>query len=333
MFFFQKSIKKYYDLREVLGSGSFATVKLGVHKKTGERFAVKQIDKSAIKDSEDSLQNEIDILKQINHPNIIALKEIFDSKSKLYLVMELVSGGELFDRIVEKGSYTEKDASVLIRKVIDAIHYLHGKGIVHRDLKPENLLYSLEDGGDTEIKIADFGLAKIAGDASPMMSTTCGTPGYVAPEVLKNEGYDKAVDLWSVGVILYILLCGFPPFYEESTPLLFEQIMKGHFEFPDPYWTNISASAKDLVSKLIVVDPKKRLTAEEAMKHPWITGESASDVRLDVGDTMKKWNARRKFKRGVLGVIATNRLGLLTLGARKASEASGSGDAEKQPSE
>jgi len=317
MFFFEKSIKKYYDLKETIGSGSFATVKLGIHKKTGERFAVKVIDKSAIKDSEDTLRNEIDILKSIEHPNIIALKEIFDSKSKLYLVMELVSGGELFDRIVEKGSYTEKDASILIKKVVDAVSYLHGKGIVHRDLKPENLLYNDADG--REIKIADFGLAKIAGDSSPMMSTTCGTPGYVAPEVLKNEGYDKSVDLWSVGVILYILLCGFPPFYEESTPALFEQIMKGHFDFPDPYWTNISASAKDLVRNLICVDVKKRYIAEQCLVHPWITGETATTVMLDVGDTMKKWNAKRKFKRGVLGVIASNRLSMLTMGARRES--------------
>lgn len=228
--------------------------------------AVKCIDKKALKGKEDSLENEIKVLRKLNHSNIVQLRETFEDKHKVFLVMELVTGGELFDRIVEKGSYTEKDASALIRQILEAVDYMHSQGVVHRDLKPENLLYYNSDP-ESKIMISDFGLSKM--EDSGIMATACGTPGYVAPEVLSQKPYGKAVDVWSIGVIAYILLCGYPPFYDENDANLFAQILKGEFEFDSPYWDDISDSAKDFISRLICVDPEKRYSCKEALAHPW----------------------------------------------------------------
>jgi len=185
-------------------------------------------------------------------------------------VTELVTGGELFDKIVEQGSYSERDAAVLVSKMVSAIQYLHSRGIVHRDLKPENLLLK-SPNSLTEIKIADFGLSKIIGpDNMVRMLTACGTPSYVAPEVLLSTGYDKEVDLWSIGVITYILLCGFPPFYDECLSNLFEDIMHARYEYPEEYWSHISDEAKDFVSRLLLVNPHQRMTATQALQHPWL---------------------------------------------------------------
>jgi len=262
-------LTKKYDLQQELGRGAFSVVRLGVNKKTKERVAIKIIDRNDVgRDYEKNLKMEMDILKRVNHPNIISLHEMLEAENKLYFIMELVTGGELFDRIVEKGSYSEEDAKILVKKIVSAIDYLHKQNIAHRDLKPENLLVkSVED--DTEVKIADFGLSKII-DKDKMMQTACGTPGYVAPEVLNAEGYDKEVDMWSVGVITYILLCGFPPFYSDSVPEVFEQIMKAEYDYPEEYWDEISAEAKDFIDHLLVVDVSKRLTAEQAQDHPWL---------------------------------------------------------------
>ncbi|NXO51930.1 KCC1A kinase, partial [Aramus guarauna] len=189
--------------------------------------------------------------RRIKHPNIVALDDIYESGTHLYLIMQLVSGGELFDRIVEKGFYTERDASALIRQILDAVKYLHDMGIVHRDLKPENLLYySLDE--DSKIMISDFGLSKIEGCGS-VMSTACGTPGYVAPEVLAQKPYSKAVDCWSIGGCPKPAspsppptprLCGYPPFYDENDAKLFEQILRAEYEFDSPYWDDISDSGE-----------------------------------------------------------------------------------------
>jgi len=191
--------------------------------------------------------------------------------------MELLSGGELFDAIVEKGQYSEHDAAVATKAIAEAIRYLHGIGVVHRDLKPENLIYDSTVQSKRKLKITDFGLAKHRKDGA-RMATACGTPGYVAPEVLKAGGtgtgmskYGPEVDLWSLGVIVYILLCGFPPFYHENTSELYKQIRAGHFEFIDPYWTDISQAAKDLIKGLLTVDPKKRLTPDQVLQHPWVS--------------------------------------------------------------
>jgi len=237
------------------------------------------------------LATEMEILKQVDHPNIIRLKEIIDTKNCLFIVTELVTGGELFDKIVELGQYTEHSAAALVSKMVSAISYLHDKNIVHRDLKPENLL--LKDQSDIcEVKIADFGLSKIVGNTI-MMQTACGTPGYVAPEVLNATGYDKEVDMWSIGVITYILLCGFPPFYNENLPELFEQIMSADYDFPIDYWKDISETAKDFIRKLLVVDPKQRLTGKTALQHPWLTGSAPNSI-LSVKKELKDLVTTRK---------------------------------------
>mmetsp|Transcript_4013 Transcript_4013/g.7750 ORF Transcript_4013/g.7750 Transcript_4013/m.7750 type:complete len:463 (-) Transcript_4013:266-1654(-) len=311
----KKDVKTKYDLKGTLGEGSFAVVKKGVNKITGEEFAIKVIDKKSLgsdSSSESDMENEIDILCKINHRNIVQLFEIYETPSYLYLVMELVTGGELFDSVVEKGFYSEKDAAEVMRDVVLAIQYLHSKNVVHRDLKPENLLYSTNDEATRIIKVADFGLAKVfdtSGTPDMTMVTTCGTPGYVAPEVLKGGGYGKAVDLWSVGVILYILLCGFPPFYNENTSMLFEQIMEGDFDFPSPYWDDISDSAKSLVKGLLTVDAKKRLTCEECLEHPWLKGLTANAAPIkDLADNIKKFNAKKKLRQGIKAIMAANRI-------------------------
>ncbi|CDQ75262.1 unnamed protein product [Oncorhynchus mykiss] len=210
--------------------------------------------------------------------------------------MQLVSGGELFDRIVEKGFYTEKDASTLIRQVLDAVDYLHKLGIVHRDLKPENLLY-FNPQDESKIMISDFGLSKMEGSGD-VMSTACGTPGYVAPEVLAQKPYSKAVDCWSIGVIAYILLCGYPPFYDENDSKLFEQILKADYEFDAPYWDDISDSAKDFIGSLMEKDPAKRFTCDQALRHPWIAGDTAlcKNIHESVSRQIRKNFAKSKWR-------------------------------------
>ena len=262
-----------YELSKELGSGHFAKVKLATRQSDGKKVAIKIIKKpsgSKVK----LLQTEVDILKKVKHPSCVECYDVFDSDDKLYLVMELCEGGELFDRIVDKGHFTEADAQRTCVKLFDAINYLHSIGIAHRDLKPENLLMTSKNA-DAEIKITDFGLGKFFDAQSEVMKTPCGTPGYIAPEVLHMKGYGRECDVWSFGVIVYILLCGFPPFYADSDALLFEKIKKGEYEFLRPYWDPISEDAKDLIRKMLIVDPKKRITCAEAMQHKWLKAETA----------------------------------------------------------
>jgi serine/threonine protein kinase len=316
MGFFKKSaLKQKYEVdKEALGSGNFAVVKKCWEKgkkATGPYHAVKIIDKAKVEDMGD-IEREIEIMGLVDHDNVIKLIEIFDEPSKMNLVMELVTGGELFDRIVALGNYTEKDAAKVMGTLCGALDYLHEKGIVHRDLKPENILLASKDD-DAPIKVADFGLARMV-SGKDMMKTACGTPGYVAPEVLQNKGYSSgAVDLWSAGVILYILLCGFPPFYEEELPALFDQILKGRYDFPSPWWDNISGEAKDLVRRMLTVDPKKRATAKDVLAHPWIRGQ-APDTAIDT-ENLKKHNAARKLKKAAAKLMALNRLAKLAAAA------------------
>lgn len=305
----KEEIKKYYDIKDQLGTGSFAVVKRAIRKSDQKEFAVKVIKKQKLTPEELAVvHDEVEIMHKINHPHCVKLFEIFETTKRLYMVMELLTGGELFDRIVSKGSFSEKEASEVIRDVTDAISYLHKEGIVHRDLKPENLLYLTKESS-SPIKITDFGLAKFRAKDSIEMHTACGTPGYVAPEVLRQENYTKAVDLWSLGVILYILLCGFPPFYHPKTSELYRLIKKGEYDFPAPYWTDVSDSAKDLITKLLQVDPKKRLTAEEVLKHPWVQGSTAKKEAFPSSHTLrlKLLQARRKLKRTVRSIMAINK--------------------------
>uniref|UniRef100_A0A9J7YW64 Calcium/calmodulin-dependent protein kinase 1Db n=1 Tax=Cyprinus carpio carpio TaxID=630221 RepID=A0A9J7YW64_CYPCA len=296
--------------------GAFSEVVLAQEKATGEMYAVKCIPKKALRGKESGIENEIAVLRKIKHENIVALEDIYESPTHLYLIMQLVSGGELFDRIVERGFYTEQDASALIKQVVDAVNYLHSLGIVHRDLKPENLLY-YNPHEESKIMISDFGLSKMEGAANDIMSTACGTPGYVAPEVLAQKPYSKAVDCWSIGVIAYILLCGYPPFYDENDSKLFEQILRAEYEFDSPYWDDISDSAKDFIRNLMQKDPEKRLTCEEALRHPWIAGDTAlrKNIHESVSRQMKKNFAKAKWRQAFNATAVIRHMRRLQLGS------------------
>jgi len=264
-----EKLEDKYEIGKELGRGGFSIVKKGKNKKTGDEVAIKCINKKNLKKDElQLLTREINIMQKLRHKSIIQLIDIFETPSELFLVLELVAGGELFDQIVERGSYSENDAASLIRQVLEGIDYMHKHGVVHRDLKPENLLCAAAN----VIKIADFGLSKDV--ESGNLQTSCGTPSYVAPEVLLGGQYDNEVDIWSIGVITYVLLCGFTPFYGDNQRQLFERILHAKFDFPSPEWDDVSATAKDFVSKLLVVNPAERLSAEQAQQHPWLVEQA-----------------------------------------------------------
>ncbi|VTJ70241.1 Hypothetical predicted protein [Marmota monax] len=273
-------VEKHYETGRVIGDGNFAVVKECRHRETRQAYAMKIIDKSKLKGKEDIVDSEILIIQSLSHPNIVKLHEVYETETEIYLIMEYVQGGDLFDAIIESVKFPEPDAALMIMDLCKALVHLHDKNIVHRDLKPENLLVQRNEDKSTTLKLADFGLAKHV--VRPIF-TVCGTPTYVAPEILSEKGYGLEVDMWAAGVILYILLCGFPPFRspERDQDELFNIIQLGHFEFLAPYWDNISDAAKDLVSRLLVVDPKKRYTAHQVLQHPWIeTVGKTSTVNL-----------------------------------------------------
>lgn len=257
-----------YEFGEQLGTGAFSEVKVGIEKATGNKFAIKIIDKAKCKGKEGMIETEVNILKKVRHENIVQLYEMYEIENKIYLVMEIVTGGELFDEIVSRGKYTEVDTAKIVHRILLATDYLHSLGIAHRDLKPENLLLS-DKTKNAKIMISDFGLSKIFND-DEVMKTACGTPGYVAPEVLKRQGYGREVDMWSLGVITYILLCGYPPFYDQNNVQLFKQIMAGSYEFDKPWWDKISETAKDFIRHLLVLNVQNRYTTKNALMHPFI---------------------------------------------------------------
>ncbi|CAI5788177.1 serine/threonine-protein kinase DCLK3 [Podarcis lilfordi] len=262
-------VEKSYEIGRTIGDGNFAVVMECHHRNTNQNYAMKIIDKSKLKGKEDMLENEILIIKSLSHPNIVSLIEVFETDAEIYLILEYVPGGDLFDAIIESVKFTERDAALMITDLCEALVYIHGKNIVHRDLKPENLLVQRNPDKTTTLKLADFGLAK---QVTKPIFTVCGTPTYVAPEILAETGYGLEVDMWATGIILYILLCGFPPFrsHERDQEELFRIIQLGHYEFLSPYWDNISAAAKDLISRLLVIDPQKRYTAQQVLQHLWI---------------------------------------------------------------
>jgi len=280
-----------YKIGKELGKGGFSTVYQCTSNENGQDFAVKVIDKEALKEDIALLQREVKIMKRVNHNNILKLHEIYEDETTVFIVMELVKGSELFDRIVDKGYYNERYSRNIIKQILSAVAYLHEQGIAHRDLKPENLLCSGE-GENEVVKIADFGLSKIFNEEDKLV-TSCGTPGYVAPEVLLCESYDKGVDMWGIGIITYVLLAGYPPFYADDDTAMFERIMNCDYDFDDECWDDVSELAKDFIQKLLIKDPEQRLTAEEAMQHPWLTTE-APDTNLNIGNKFNDYNTRRK---------------------------------------
>lgn len=258
-----------YETGRVLGDGNFAVVKQARLKNSNNEYAMKIIDKSKLKGKEHMIENEIEIMKRCNHPNLVKLKEEFETVDEIYLIMELVKGGDLFDAITQSVKFSEKEAALMIKDLTSALFYMHSRRVVHRDMKPENLLVQRNKDGSMTLKLADFGLAM---DVRSPIFTVCGTPTYVAPEILSEIGYGLEIDMWAIGVIAYILLCGFPPFRspDRNQTELFEFIKAGEYEFLSPYWDKISRSAKDLIENLLIVEKRKRYTAIDVLCHPWI---------------------------------------------------------------
>ncbi|CAK4645481.1 hypothetical protein LEN26_005585 [Aphanomyces euteiches] len=316
------TFESVYTMGRQLGEGNFSVVKECKHKATGETFAVKCIKKSSLKKKDlANIHREMDILRKLDHPNIVKLVDVFDNEAgdMCYLVMELVTGGELFDRIIAKDHYTEGEAKVVVRTVASVLVYCHAQSIAHRDLKPENLLYA-NPAEDAPIKIADFGFAIIASD-NVVMQTMCGTPGYFAPEVIAHRPYEQKCDIWSLGVITYILLCGFPPFYDESQVQEMEKIRRADYDFPSPYFDEISDLAKDFIRKMLVVDVDARLSADDVLAHPWLQDANATPTQAEldampqlrhVGTNLQNRVAiRAKFKRSINAIMAINKTGRL----------------------
>nr|XP_060640996.1 calcium/calmodulin-dependent protein kinase type IV-like isoform X1 [Anolis sagrei ordinatus] len=302
------ALQDFYLVGPELGRGATSVVFSCEEKGTQVQYAAKILKKTVSIDKK-IVRTEIGVLLRLSHPNIIKLKEIFETPVEIALILELVTGGELFDRIVERGFYSERDAAHVVKQILEAVSYLHANGVVHRDLKPENLLYA-DLSPDAPLKIGDFGLSKIV-DEQDTMKTVCGTPGYCAPEILHGSPYGPEVDMWSVGVITYILLCGFEPFFDpRGDQYMYSRILNCDYEFVSPWWDEVSLNAKDLVQKLIVLDPQKRLTVQQALEHPWVTGKTAKFAHMD--STQKKlqeFNARRKLKAAMKAVVASGRLG------------------------
>jgi len=257
-------------------------------------YAVKIIPRNQGDEELEVLKREIDIMKKLKHKNIIMLHEVFEDTENIYLVLEYVTSGELFDHIINKGTYSEKDAANIIKQILEAVNFMHKNGIAHRDLKPENILISGEN--QDIIKVSDFGLSKDF-SGSEKLKTACGTPDYVAPEVLRGAIYDHSVDVWSVGVICYILLCGFPPFYGNNEQQIFDKILRGDFDFPSPDWDNISDDAQEFVSALLTKNPRDRPSAEQCLEAPWIVNQAPSTPltnRDTFNDKMNEYNDLRK---------------------------------------
>ncbi|RFU24493.1 hypothetical protein B7463_g11844, partial [Scytalidium lignicola] len=269
------AFSQQYTLLEKLGKGHFAEVFLCVEKATGQRYAVKIFTGVEDRSKNDGLQQEIAVLMGVNHPNMLCLKDTFYEPKAVYLILELAPEGELFNWIVMKQKLTEDETRKVFLQLFHGVKYLHERGIVHRDIKPENILLTDKN---LHVKLADFGLAKIIGEES-FTTTLCGTPSYVAPEILedtKHRRYTKAVDIWSLGVVLYICLCGFPPFsdelYSRENPYsLTQQIKQGRFDYPSPYWDSVGDPALDLIDRMLTVDVDKRYTIDDCLEHPWTT--------------------------------------------------------------
>ncbi|KDO20510.1 CAMK/CAMK1 protein kinase [Saprolegnia parasitica CBS 223.65] len=291
------------DVDQKLGEGATAIVYVATNKRNGKRVAVKCFEKAKMVQNEiRDLFMEVGILKLMKHKNVLQLHDFFEEPAHFFIVTDLLEGGELFDRIVEKEFYSEKEARDVIKTLLEAIQYLHDLNVVHRDLKPENILLT-SHGDDTSIKIADFGFAKQ--DFEGKLTDKCGSPDYIAPEILARSFYGKQVDVWSAGIITYILLCGYPPFSGKNNTVLFNNIKAGQFEFESPYWDDVSSEAKAFVRRMLVVDPSARATVDMLLNDVWITGDVSATPLNGVMDELRRFNARRKFKAAVKTVQAT----------------------------
>uniref|UniRef100_A0A8C4MYM7 calcium/calmodulin-dependent protein kinase n=1 Tax=Equus asinus asinus TaxID=83772 RepID=A0A8C4MYM7_EQUAS len=288
-----------YQLFEELGKGAFSVVRRCVKKTSTQEYAAKIINtkKLSARDHQ-KLEREARICRLLKHPNIVRLHDSISEEGFHYLVFDLVTGGELFEDIVAREYYSEADASHCIHQILESVNHIHQHDIVHRDLKPENLLLASKCKG-AAVKLADFGLAiEVQGEQQAWFGFA-GTPGYLSPEVLRKDPYGKPVDIWACGVILYILLVGYPPFWDEDQHKLYQQIKAGAYDFPSPEWDTVTPEAKNLINQMLTINPAKRITADQALKHPWVCQRStvASMMhRQETVECLRKFNARRKLK-------------------------------------
>ena len=334
----KQEVSKFWKLnRKILGKGSFAEVRSATKVDEADELrvlfphevAAKIIDKSKLSQLDlPNLMDEVDVMGKIKHKGCVKLYEIFQSESHLVLMLELCRGGELFERIVKREAYGEEEASDIMKQAAVSLKYLHEHNIIHRDLKPENLIFEAAD--NNVLKVTDFGLAKYIDpdETRKQAESCCGSPTYVAPEVISETPlYTFACDIWSLGVIMYIMLCGFPPFYaeEDNYTALFKQIKKGEFDFPEPFWDDVSDSAKNLVCKMLTLNPKERITAEEILQHPWINGESdglltgpsQKSLGLHIQDGIKNILAQTRWKKAQGRLKAVRALGRFPVSAAK----------------
>ncbi|XP_061369661.1 calcium-dependent protein kinase 2-like isoform X1 [Gastrolobium bilobum] len=303
-----EDVKLFYTLGKELGRGQFGVTHLCIENSTGLQYACKSISKRKLvsKSDKEDIKREIQIMQHLSgQPNIVEFKGAYEDKNSVHVVMELCAGGELFDRIIAKGHYSERAAASICRQIVNVVHICHFMGVMHRDLKPENFLLSSKDE-NALLKATDFGLSVFIQEGK-VYRDIVGSAYYVAPEVLHRR-CGKEIDIWSAGVILYILLSGVPPFWAETEKGIFDAILDGHIDFESQPWPKISNNAKDLVRKMLIQDPKKRITSAQVLEHPWIKDGNASDKPIDsaVLSRMKQFRAMNKLKKLALKVIAEN---------------------------
>uniref|UniRef100_A0A9J8C6E2 non-specific serine/threonine protein kinase n=1 Tax=Cyprinus carpio carpio TaxID=630221 RepID=A0A9J8C6E2_CYPCA len=293
--FRQEGVELYYEMGEELGSGQFAIVRKCKEKSTGTEYAAKFIKKRRLSSSRrgvsrEEIEREVNILREIQHSNIITLHDIFENKTDVILILELVSGGELFDFLAEKESLTEEEATQFLKQILDGVHYLHSKRIAHFDLKPENIMLLDKNVPNPRIKLIDFGIAHQIKDGNEFKNIF-GTPEFVAPEIVNYEPLGLEADMWSIGVITYILLSGASPFLGETKQETLTNISAVNYDFDEEYFSNTSELAKDFIRRLLVKDPKKRMTIEDSLQHPWIKVIKRRNVRPE--ESERKTDRRR----------------------------------------
>lgn len=269
---FDQRVTAKYDIQALIGRGTYSRVVRAQHRITKKPYAIKMVNRIHAKDMCDA---ELKVLQTVRHKYVIRLHEVFESSNQLYMVVDLATGGELFDRIISNGSFAESEAVYVVKMVLDGLHYLHDRGITHRDLKPENLLY-YHPGEKSKILITDFGLSAFRKTGNELMNTICGTPEYIAPEVIARQPYTCLVDMWAIGVITYILLSATMPFDDDNRSNLYKLILRSKFGYEDEPWNHVSLLAKEFINRLLVADPLERMTAFDALSHAWLVAPALS---------------------------------------------------------